>query len=41
MKKLLKDYKDRSLKNSEKIKGGGAGGPVEKDKIRRPVRGKH
>ena len=39
MKKTLKDYQGRALKNLEKIKGGG--NPViDRDKVRRPKPGK-
>lgn len=40
MKKSLKDYKARELKNLSKIKGGGDDGPIDRDKIRRPQPGK-
>jgi hypothetical protein len=39
MKKALKDYQGRALKNLEKIKGGGK--PViDRDKVRRPRPGR-
>lgn len=40
MKKSLKDFKARALKNLEKIKGGGTEG-IDRDKIRRPQAGKN
>lgn len=39
MKKELKDFKGRVLSNLNKIKGGGAGGPIDRDKILRPKNG--
>lgn len=39
MKKSLKDFKDRALKNLNKIKGGGDGG-IDRDKVIRPKPGK-
>lgn len=35
MKKSLKDYRGRALKNLEKIKGGGDT-VIDRDKVRRP-----
>lgn len=40
MKKVLKDFERRALKNLEKIRGGGDDGPIDRDKIKRPKIGK-
>lgn len=40
MRKTLKDFKDKKISNLDKIKGGGTTGPIEKDLVRRPTRGK-
>lgn len=40
MKKVLKDFKGRSLKNLDKIRGGGEEGAIDRDKIKRPKPGK-
>lgn len=40
MKKSLKDYQGRALKNLEKIKGGGSTAGIDRDKVRRPKAGK-
>ena len=40
MKKELKDFKTRALKNLNQIKGGGDGGPIDRDKIKTPKPGK-
>lgn len=40
MKKELKDFKGRVLPNLSKIKGGGADGPIDRDKIPRPKNGR-
>ncbi len=39
MKKTLKDYRERALKNLGKIKGGGDS-VIDRDKVRRPRPGK-
>lgn len=39
MKKVLKDFKGRALKNLDKIRGGGDDGPIDRDKIKRPKAG--
>lgn len=39
MKKPLKDFKTRALKDLERIKGGGTEG-IDRDKVRRPQPGK-
>ncbi|WP_157717416.1 hypothetical protein [Christiangramia echinicola] len=44
MKKVLKDFKERSLKDLSKIQGGGdtigVGGVIDRDKIKTPKPGK-
>tara|TARA_B100001146_G_C15886826_1_gene308512 strand:- start:119 stop:247 length:129 start_codon:yes stop_codon:yes gene_type:complete len=40
MKKELKDYKERAIKNLNQIKGGGEDGPIDRDKIKVPKAGK-
>ena len=40
MKKSLKDYRNRALKNLEKVKGGGEN-VIDRDKVRRPTPGRH
>ncbi|WP_262904325.1 hypothetical protein [Christiangramia sediminis] len=40
MKKELKDFKGRALKNLKQIKGGGVAGPIDRDKIKVPKVGK-
>lgn len=41
MRKTMKDYKERAIKNLEKIRGGGCGdGTIERDKIKRFGKGK-
>ncbi len=40
MKKALKDYKGRALKNLDKIRGGGDDAPIDRDKIKTPKVGK-
>ena len=39
MKKELKDFKGRILPNLNKIKGGGAEGVIDRDKVIRPKNG--
>ncbi|WP_262894944.1 hypothetical protein [Salegentibacter maritimus] len=39
MKKSLKDYQGKALKNLDKIKGGGSS-VIDRDKVRRPKPGK-
>ena len=39
MKKELKDFKGRVLSNLIKIKGGGAEGTIDRDKVIRPKNG--
>ncbi len=39
MKKELKDFKGRVLPNLNKIKGGGAEGAIDRDKVMRPKNG--
>lgn len=39
MKKSLKDFKSRELKNLDKIKGGGNDNVIDRDKVRRPKPG--
>ncbi|WP_373055463.1 hypothetical protein [Zunongwangia sp. H14] len=39
MKKSLKDYRNRALKNLDQIKGGGGGSVIDRDKVRRPKPG--
>jgi hypothetical protein len=40
MKKELKDFKERALKNLNQIKGGGEDVPIDRDKIKTPKVGK-
>jgi len=40
MKKKLKDFKGRALKNLNQIKGGGEDAPIDRDKIKVPKVGK-
>lgn len=40
MKKALKEFEGRALKNLDKIRGGGDDGPIDRDKIRTPKPGK-
>ena len=40
MKKELKDYRGRAIKNLNQIKGGGDDGPIDRDKIKVPKAGK-
>lgn len=43
MKKSLKDFKSRALRNLNKIKGGGdhSVSVIDRDKVRRPKPGSH
>ena len=43
MKKSLKDFRNRELKNLDKIKGGGdhTASVIDRDKVRRPKPGSH
>lgn len=40
MKKELKDYKSRAIKNLNRIKGGEVAGPIDRDKLKIPKAGK-
>ncbi|PTX43573.1 hypothetical protein C8P64_2102 [Christiangramia gaetbulicola] len=40
MKKALKDYRGRAIKNLNQIKGGGDEGPIDRDKLKVPKAGK-
>ncbi|MDT0677789.1 hypothetical protein [Autumnicola musiva] len=40
MKKSLEDYRNRAVKNIDRIKGGGDGSVLDRDKVRRPKPGK-
>lgn len=40
MKKTVKDFKERALPNLNKIRGGGSGGGIDRDKVLRPKPGK-
>ena len=35
MRKTMKDYRNRAIKNLDKIRGGGGDGTIDKDKIKR------
>ena len=35
MRKTMKDYRNRGIKNLNKIRGGDDGGTIDKDKIKR------
>lgn len=40
MKKKVEDFRTRALKNLDKIRGGGADSPIDRDKVRTPKFGK-
>jgi len=40
MKKVLKDFEGRALKNLDKIRGGGDDGVIDRDKMKIPKTGR-
>ena len=36
----MQDFKEKALKNPSKIRGGGEEGPIDRDKVRVPKKGR-